>query len=203
MKKLAALVLPLVLFLASCGMSSIPSPSGAAGNQNVAVSNAQPASPNETPQEAQLRAQAFEDCRTYQQGATQSYCEPNQRQLIDVSGRIFSAIKSQLTASERVMTIGATFYNGNIVVTVNGSAAPNAKTAVRQQAASLGYAYLTAGGTDHAEIAIYKAFGTNGTGFGNIRYIGISNPSGPCSSCQSYFAGNAYVTISWLNGFYW
>lgn len=130
-------------------------------------------------------------CYTYTSWETNAGCTGTQRDLVNYAGYVYREVRNGGGAYN--ITIGATYKNGTVVVTVNGSANDTTKALVRQTAANSRWGYLAAAGYDHAETALAKAFGLSATG--DKRDIGISNPAGPCDTCKGTLANTAYVTF--------
>lgn len=204
------LLLPFAAFLFSCGTAT-STPDGSEPIQRFVQPGSEyrdsdiiwPAGMTFTDaQPAPLTAQINESatCYTFTDYATTQGCTPQQRDLVNYAGSVFTRAKVGLTAEERRMTIGATYVRGNPVITVNGGASANAKAAVRQAAAESRWGYLAASTYDHAETALYKAFG-GGEGFNPKRDIGITNPSGPCDACKNAL-GSAPVAVTYYLNYY-
>lgn len=207
MKKLGVFFLLAPLFIASCGIET-PVVSQATNNivqKNEGYTDSDlilPNNPSNTiPLSNSLTPQVNEDgvCYTYSAWQTNQGCTTTQRDLVNFAGYIYRTVKPNLNTAQRRITIGSTYVNGGIVITVNGEADGYTKDLVRQATAGARWGYLTAAGADHAETALYKAFGGGASG---KRDIGISNPSGPCPSCKSALA-SAPVNVTYYLNYFW
>lgn len=176
-------ILPLVILtslLASCGQQAFT-----------------PQATNDTTTSVEsIQAQAIGPCTTYvNYGPPAPACSSSQLDLVNRAGNLFT--NSGLSGGEKNMTIGVTKYQGSYYASMfYDPAYPNALTKIRAAASRAGYGWVPPQNYVHAEQRLYNSFGNQ------ISQIGISNPNGPCGTCQAN-VGNKGISISWIPGKYW
>lgn len=176
-------ILPLVILtslLASCGQQSAIPQTATSTDANV----------------ANIQAQAIGPCTTYvNYGPPAPACSSSQLDLVNRAGNLFT--DSKLIGGEKVMTIGVTKYQGSYYASMfYDPAYPDAPTKIRAAAIRAGYGWVPPQNYVHAEQRLYNSFGNQ------ISQIGISNPNGPCGTCQAN-VGNKGISISWIPGKLW
>lgn len=189
-KRFALLVLSMTGLLAACGNSSPPNDTSITQNTTTI-----------TPDERLTQQAIYPNATCWARYPYRDVysCGIPARDEVEAAGLVYRKAKPSFVAgsNDAKTTVGATYLNGTMYITVWGGSTANAKTQIERQVRLAGYQWVTPSGTIHAEQRLYNLYQ------GYIVSIGISNFNGPCASCKTNVADVGGIPISWYPNTYW